>query len=125
MTSKSGMAAPLFVLAVAWERLGASGRQRLRGREMRLGPVPRHSSVVVSSLLFVVLGAGFIAFDGSNALGGLYAAVGVADLAQNLETGVANLAANSPLLLAVIVGVPIAIFVIAVARRSSQPTHDV
>ena len=68
----AGMAAPLFVLALAWGRLGVAGRGRLRGREIRLGPIRRHSSIVFSSLLFIGLGAGFIAFQGGNALGGLY-----------------------------------------------------
>jgi cytochrome c biogenesis protein CcdA len=115
-----GMAAPLFVLALVWDRLGASGRGRLRGREVTIGPVTRHSSVVISSVLFIALGVGFIAFQGSNALGGLYAALGAAGLAQSVETAVADLAAQAPWLLVGLVGLPLAVVAIA-AARSDRP----
>ncbi|MBF6605670.1 MAG: cytochrome c biogenesis protein CcdA [Chloroflexi bacterium] len=113
----AGMAAPLFALALAWDRLGASGRGRLRGRELQLGPIRRHSSVVISSLLFIGLGAAFIVFQGSNALGGLYAALGAADLALSIESGVRDLAVRTPLLLVAIVGLPM-VALVAIAGRS-------
>lgn len=87
----AGIAAPLFLLALLWERLGAGGRQRLRGRELRLGPWTRHTSIVASSLVFVGLGLAFIVFQGSSALSGLYAELGAAELAISLETAVAAL----------------------------------
>lgn len=116
----AGMAAPLFVLALAWERLGTSGRDRLRGREIRIGPVRRHSSVVISSFLFIGLGVAFIAFQGSNALGGLYQALGAADLALAVETEVSQLADRSPLILVAIVGVPTVSFLVVAARSLAR-----
>ena len=113
----AGMAAPLFVLALAWDRLGAADHGRLRGGELQLGPIRRHSSVVISSLLFIGLGAAFIAFQGSNALGGLYAALGAADLALSIESAVHDLAERTPLLLIAIVGLP-TIAVVVFAGRS-------
>lgn len=114
-----GMAAPLFALALAWGRLGATGRGRLRGREIQVGPIRRHSSVLASSLLFVVLGLAFIAFQGGNALGAAYNAVGAADLALGIETWVRDVAIHAPLVLVTLVGVPVAIGV-AIAVRGAR-----
>ncbi|MCI0346644.1 MAG: cytochrome c biogenesis protein CcdA [Chloroflexi bacterium] len=105
----AGIAAPLFVLALLWDRVGLRGRRRLRGREVRIGPWARHSSVVASSLVFVALGVAFIAFQGSSALSGLYADLGAADLAVSLESGAAALIrGNGPI-------VTLAIAVVAAA----------
>ena len=117
----AGMAAPLFVMALVWARLGTSARGRLRGREIQLGPIRRHSSVVISSLLFIVLGVAFIVFQGSNALGGLYAALGASDLALQIESGVRDLAVQAPLVLVLVVGAPVAGLIIATARTLRQP----
>lgn len=115
----AGMAAPLFVLAVAWGRLDQATRARLRGRDVQVGPFRRHVAVVISSVLFMVLGVSFIAFQGSNALGGLYESVGLADAAQRLEATVTGLAASAPLLLAAAIVVPFLI-VGAVALRGRR-----
>jgi cytochrome c biogenesis protein CcdA len=112
----AGMAAPLLLLALAWDRLGASGRGRLRGRELRIGRFRRHGSVVVSSLLFIALGAAFIAFQGSNALSGLYQALGASDLALAVEGAVRDLAERAPALLVALVGVPVVGAIILVVR---------
>ncbi len=110
----AGIAAPLFVLARLWDRLGTRGRQRLRGREVRLGPWVRHSSIVASSLVFVGLGIAFIAFQGSSALSGLYADLGAADLAIRLEAQIAALIrANG-----VVVAVALVAIIALVARAA-------
>jgi cytochrome c biogenesis protein CcdA len=122
-----GMVTPLFILALAWERLGTTGRGRLRGREIQLGPVRRHVSVVISSVLFIVLGLAFIAFQGGNALGTIYEAAGAADVALQIESGVRDLATRAPVLLAALVVLPI-IAMAAVAiriRRAPQPQEEV
>ena len=122
-----GMVTPLFILALAWERLGTAGRGRLRGREIQVGPVRRHVSVVISSVLFIVLGLAFIAFQGGNALGSIYEAVGAADVALQLESRVRDLATSAPLLLAALVVLPVAA-VAAVAirvRRAVQPQEEI
>ena len=122
-----GMVTPLFILALAWERLGASGRGRLRGREIQVGPVRRHVSVVISSVLFIVLGIAFIAFQGSNALGSIYEALGAADVALQIESRVRDLATRAPLLLAALVVLPItALLAIAIrVRRTPQPQEEI
>jgi hypothetical protein len=121
------MVTPLFILALAWERLGTSGRGRLRGREIQVGPVRRHVSVVISSVLFIVLGIAFIAFQGGNALGSIYEAVGAADVALQIESRVRDLATRAPLLLAALVVLPItALAAIAIrVRRTPQPQEEI
>lgn len=93
----AGMAAPLLGLALVWERIGPRTLGRLRGREVRIGPVVRHSSVVISSVMFIVLGVAFIAFQGANALSGLYAAIGASDLAFELEGAIGDAARDQPI----------------------------
>ncbi|GHH91713.1 cytochrome c biogenesis CcdA family protein [Streptomyces capillispiralis] len=63
-----GMAAPLFVLALAGDRWRLGRRAWLRGRGFRLGPLHLHSTSVIGGLLFMTLGAVFLAFDGTSAL---------------------------------------------------------
>ncbi len=117
----AGMAAPLLILAPLWERLDATSRGRLRGRDIRIGPWTRHVSVVISSVLFIVLGIAFIVFQGGNALGGLYAAVGVSDLALAVETTVRRLALEAPLALAAMIAVPaLVVLGILVAGRRGE-----
>ena len=119
----AGMAAPLLILALLWERLGTAGRGRLRGREIQIGPWTRHVSVVISSALFIVLGTAFIVFQGGSALGGVYAALGASDLALAIETAVRDLATDSPLALAAIVAAPVVLILVLLlaSRRGGRP----
>ncbi len=117
----AGMAAPLLLLALAWDRLGASGRGRLRGCELRVGPLRRHSSVVVSSLLFITLGTAFIAFQGSNAFSGLYQSLGASDLALAVEGSVRDLAQRAPAVLLGLVGLPVVAVIILLVRSARRP----
>ncbi|WP_435974906.1 cytochrome c biogenesis CcdA family protein [Streptomyces sp. Qhu_M48] len=66
-----GMAVPLFVLALLWERYDLGGRRWLRGRPLRVGPLTLHSTSLLSGLFFVALGTLFLVFDGTTALPGL------------------------------------------------------
>ena len=92
----AGMAFPLLLLALAWERLGATRRGRLRGRSVRIGPVERHISTVVSSLLFMVLGAGFIVFQGPTMFSGLYTGLGFDEASLSLEASLQQAATTAP-----------------------------
>ncbi|MFE6399372.1 cytochrome c biogenesis CcdA family protein [Streptomyces alboflavus] len=66
-----GMAVPLFVLAVLWERFELGRRRWLRGRVFRVGRFELHTTSVLSGLFFVLLGGLFLAYDGAAALPGL------------------------------------------------------
>ncbi|MGC8634472.1 MAG: cytochrome c biogenesis CcdA family protein [Candidatus Limnocylindrales bacterium] len=93
----AGMAFPLFLLALVWERLGATWKGRLRGREIRVGGVERHLSTVLSSAMFILLGAGFIVFQGPAMFSGLYAGAGLDNLALQFEAELQSVAATAPL----------------------------
>ncbi|MFF5447312.1 cytochrome c biogenesis CcdA family protein [Streptomyces sp. NPDC012888] len=66
-----GMAVPLFLLALLWERFDLGRRRWLRGRVLRLGRLELHTTSLLSGLFFVALGVMFLVFDGASALPGL------------------------------------------------------
>ncbi|MER7045125.1 cytochrome c biogenesis CcdA family protein [Streptomyces jumonjinensis] len=66
-----GMAVPLFLLALLWDRYDLGGRGWLRGRELALGRLRLHTTSLFSGLFFIVLGTVFLVFDGTTALPGL------------------------------------------------------
>lgn len=92
----AGMALPLLVLALLWGRISPARLGWLRGGELRIGPFVRHSSTVASSLIFIGLGTTFIVFQGSNALSGVYATLGAAELSAALESGVRRSLIDAP-----------------------------
>lgn len=107
-----GMTAPLFVLALVWERRGVA-RRKWRGKTLRIGPVERHWSTIVSSLIFVALGAAFIAFRGANALSGLYERAGASDLVFRVEEWIRGHSTMVAIAFAAVVG----LLLLTVARR--------
>ncbi|MEV4426016.1 cytochrome c biogenesis CcdA family protein [Streptomyces sp. R-07] len=66
-----GMAVPLFVLALLWDRYDLGRRRWLRGRPLRAGRFEFHSTSLLSGLFFIALGTLFLVFDGTTALPGL------------------------------------------------------
>ncbi|WP_338931395.1 cytochrome c biogenesis CcdA family protein [Streptomyces netropsis] len=66
-----GMALPLFVLAVFWDRFELGGRGWLRGRELRVGRLRLHTTSLVSGLFFIGIGVLFLAYDGTTGLPGI------------------------------------------------------
>ncbi|MBK0868763.1 cytochrome c biogenesis protein CcdA [Saccharopolyspora sp. HNM0986] len=66
-----GMALPLFLIAALWDRFDLGRRRWLRGRPVRLGALRVHSTTLLSGLVFIALGAMFLATDGTGSLGGL------------------------------------------------------
>lgn len=63
-----GMAVPMFALALLWDRFDLGRKRWLRGRTLRVGRISLHSTSAVGGLLFIVLGAAFLLFDGTSAL---------------------------------------------------------
>ncbi|MDI3402605.1 cytochrome c biogenesis CcdA family protein [Streptomyces cavernicola] len=66
-----GMAVPLFLLALLWERFDLGRRRWLRGRTFRVGRFELHTTSTLSGLFFIALGTLFLAFDGTTALPGI------------------------------------------------------
>ena len=86
----AGMAAPLFLMALFWDRIRS--RRWLRGREVALGKFRLHTTNLISGAMFVLLGVLFIAYEGTSALSGLYESSGATDLALAAEQWVNNTA---------------------------------
>lgn len=80
-----GTAVPLFLVAYLWDRRQLGRRAWLRGRPLRIGPLELHSTRLASGLLFVLLGAVFIAFQGGSGLGGLYHDTGIEELGYRTQ----------------------------------------
>lgn len=64
-----GMAAPLLVLALLWDRFRLSDRRWLRGRRISLGPIKIHTTSLVTGVLFAGIGALFLLTDGTASVG--------------------------------------------------------
>ncbi|MEU7037981.1 cytochrome c biogenesis CcdA family protein [Streptomyces sp. NPDC046237] len=98
-----GMAVPLFLLALLWERYELGRRRWLRGRTVRAGRFELHTTSLLSGVFFVVLGTLFLAFDGTTALPGLLSV----DDSFAVEERVASLGRSVPdwALLVVVVAV--------------------
>lgn len=80
-----GMTAPVFVLALVWDRLRIGERRLLRGAEVRLGPLAMPASRAIAGALFVAMGVMFVAFQGSSALSASYESLGLTELTQRIE----------------------------------------
>lgn len=90
----AGMAAPLFFMAMFWDRFDLGGRRWLRGRELSLGSLRVHTTSLISGLMFILIGAAFIVYQGTSALEGFYDANGATDLAFAAQQWASNLAGN-------------------------------
>ncbi|MFD3903523.1 cytochrome c biogenesis protein CcdA [Streptomyces sp. CB04723] len=119
-----GMAVPLFVLALLWERFDLGRRTWLRGRTVQLGGrFQLHTTSLLSGLFFIGLGALFLAYDGTTALPGLLGvddSFAVEQWAQRLGERVPDLAAlaGAALLALLVLGVR------ARRRRSTSVPAD-
>ena len=114
-----GMAAPLFLLALLWDRFELGKRRWLRGREISIGRLRIHTTNLISGLMFIVLGAVFIAYEGTSALSGLYEENGAVDIAFVAERWASSLAGSIPdvLVLAILLVAALALVLVTYGRR--------
>ena len=91
-----GMALPLLLLALAWRSIEGPLRRGLVRRVVRVGPLRRPLTTVISSLLFIGLGLSFALTEGSNAVAPLYAALDADSRALAIETLVRDLLTAVP-----------------------------
>lgn len=122
-TYAAGMAAPLFLMALLWERFDLGHRRWLRGREVSLGRFSFHSTNLISGLMFVTIGVLFIAFEGTSGLEGLYATGGATDLAFTAEQWVDAASERVPVsvALAVLGGLFAGYLIYSFSRRGKKP----
>lgn len=79
----AGMVVPLLVLALLWDRFSLG--EKLKPREVVLGPVSTTVWGLVSGVLFIGIGLLFLLSDATGALGGLLDARGQLALENNLR----------------------------------------
>lgn len=92
-----GMALPLFVLALFWDRFDLGRRPWLRGRAFTIGPLTLHTTSLVSGLLFIGIGVLFLLYDGTASLPSL---VGPGEeIAHQLQLQLSRLGGAADLLL--------------------------
>jgi cytochrome c biogenesis protein CcdA len=97
-----GMAGPLFVLALGWDRLDLGSRSWLRGRPLTLGRLRLHTTSLVSGAIFVAIGVFFLRTDGTaGGVPGLPSSVEAEQAAQLWLRQVADVVPDGAVLLAV------------------------
>jgi cytochrome c biogenesis protein CcdA len=103
-----GMALPLFLLALSWERIGPWARPRV---------------TVISGAMLIALGALFIVFQGSNALAGIYESLRASDLSAELETALGSALRSSGELVTagLVLGAIVAVLVAVAWRLRRRP----
>lgn len=87
----AGMAAPLFFIALLWDRFDLGKRRWLRGREVSIGTLRVHTTSLFSGIMFVLIGLAFIIYQGTSALEGFYDANGATELAFSAQQWVNEL----------------------------------
>ncbi len=117
-----GMAAPLFGLALLWDRFDLGKRRWLRGREVSLGPLRVHTNNLVSGLMFVALGVVFIAYEGTSALAGFYESWGATEVVFAAEQWANGVAASFPAVAVLVAAGAVLVSILAykvLSRRSA------
>ncbi|MFI1199619.1 cytochrome c biogenesis CcdA family protein [Streptomyces sp. BHT-5-2] len=121
-----GMALPLFLLALLWDRFRLGTRGWLRGRELTLGRLRLHTTSLVSGLFFIGIGVLFLRFNGTSALPGILSA----ETEGRLEEWAARLGNGVPnTVLLALAALAVAALLARIAlrpdrKREAAPDHD-
>lgn len=59
-----GMTVPLLILALAWEKIGTRRINKLRGRHFTVGKLELHSVSLITGVVLIALGIGFVVTNG-------------------------------------------------------------
>jgi hypothetical protein len=119
-----GMTAPMFVLALAWDRLDLGRRRWLRGRPVTLGrlriPPP---ATLLSGALFIAIGALFLVYDGTAGIAGAFGLGDTTSAEFDAQQTIQAIAARVPnwALPALAVAVVAAVVVRRVRREMDDP----
>ncbi|MDI9915880.1 cytochrome c biogenesis CcdA family protein [Rhodococcus sp. IEGM 1379] len=117
-----GMAMPLFLLALVWDRFDLGRRSWLRGRSIKIGPLTTHTTSLISGLLFIAIGMLFLFTDGTANLGAL---MGV-DEQFSLQVAAGNVAekvSDLGILLALVL-VALVVLTVRLIRRMRADAAD-
>lgn len=93
-----GMALPLFLLALLWDRFDLGRRAWLRGRGLTVGRLRLHTNSLVSGLVFIAIGVLFLVYDGTASMSALPGVASLEDLAYRIQQPLAGLGEWSDLL---------------------------
>ena len=116
----AGMTAPLFVLAILWQRLRLGERRLLRGRPVRLGKLTLHSTSLIGGVLVAAVGVLFIVDRGGAITGGGFLSV---DTEARMQDTISRLGSNSDLIvLALIALIALTVLMrrLRVSRREAE-----
>ncbi len=89
-----GMAGPMFLLALLWDRFDLGRRRWLRGRPLRIGGRELHTMQLISGALFVVIGWLFLRFDGTAGITGVLGFGDTTDLEFEAQRWITELPAH-------------------------------
>ena len=112
-----GMAGPLFLLALGWDRLDLGSRGWLKGRPFTVGGLRLHSTSALSGLLFIGVGALFLTTGGTaSGVPGLPSSL---DVELTVQTWLLRLDAILPdaAVLGVLVAISLALLAVRMRRR--------
>lgn len=119
----AGMALPLFLIAMLWDRFKLGNRSWLRGREITLGPLRTHTTSLVSGLLFIGIGILFLVTDGTANLGGLVGVDTEYGFQENLSS-ISDAISDTTMILVVLLIVVAALLARIVWRRNHAQDAD-
>jgi len=112
-----GMAVPLFVLALGWDRLRLGERRWLRGRTLQVGRLELHTMSLLSGLLFIAVGVVFLVYDGTAGLTGTLGVATSVDTEYAAQQWVSGFANSIPDAVIVLAAAAVALAVLAVLER--------
>lgn len=92
----AGMAFPLFLLALLWDRYELGARRWLRGKQVQIGPWRVHTTNLITGGLFIGLGLLFILSGGTVAFERFYARTGLLHLSMNWQQTLTRMSAGIP-----------------------------
>lgn len=99
-----GMSAPLFLLALIWDRYSLGTNRWLRGRDIRLGRVHLHSTSLLSGLLFIGIGVLFLRYNGTAGITGVLGGSALSNIDYKAQQWVQAIGPTADVLLLLAIG---------------------
>lgn len=119
-----GMAVPLFVMALIWDRLHLGGRRWLRGRTIKIGPLTTHTTSLISGVLFAGIGVLFLTTDGTANIGGFSGVDTQYDLQSWLQNVAGTVSDATVLLIAAVAVLLILLLRIVLIAKRAKPDRS-